>query len=72
MDETNMSEAEGLLLPCGMLSDIFIICIYNAKHVLFWFNFLSISGATKVFASKYVMKQQMNKYNNCGTITIAR
>ena len=68
MDETNISAAEGLLLPCGMLSDIFILCIWNDNHVLFWYTLLSISGATKVVASKYVKKHQMNKDENRGTI----
>ena len=36
MDETNMSAAEGFLLPCDMLSDIYILCICNANHLLFW------------------------------------
>ena len=36
MDETNKFAAEGLLLICGMISDVLILFIYNANHVLFW------------------------------------
>ena len=50
MDKENMSAAEGLLLPCVMLSYIFILFIWNANHVLFWYTFLSISGTTQVVA----------------------
>ena len=55
-----------------MLSDTFILCICDANHVLFWCTLISISGATKVVASKYFKKQQINKDNNCSTITISR
>ena len=55
-----------------MLSDIFILCIFNLNSVLFWYILISISGAKKVVASKYVKNRQMNKDDNRSTIKIAR
>jgi hypothetical protein len=65
MDETNMSAADSVLLQP--------ICLVVSKETII-FSHASLflfSSATKVVASKYEKKQQINKLDNRGTITIA-
>ena len=48
-----------------------IILLCNHNSVSYFTSFIS-PGITKVVASKYVKKHQINKGKNCGTTKIAR